>query len=281
MGLSVRADVPRTRTLQQAAVLGVPLDLTESFRAGTAAAPARIREVWGTALEDYSPILDRDLDGLQLERLGELSLGGLSLDQALDHIETVASPLFEEGFVLAFGGEHTATLALFRAARSVHRDVLLVQLDAHLDLRSSYDGQDIGHATWLYWLGREYGLESTVQLGVRSGTREEFARARECAWSSPRLEMPSALRQRIGRRPVYLTIDIDVLDPSAAPGTGCPEPGGPGFSELEAFIHGLMDLNVIGADIMEVLPDCDPGDITSLAAAKLGRELLLMFVGDP
>jgi len=263
--------------LSRATILGVPLDLTESFRSGTAAAPARIRQVWDS-LESYSPTLGADIADLEVEDVGDLPLADLTIEAALDRIEAVATPLLARSFLLALGGEHTASLALFRAARRVHPDAFLIHLDAHTDTRSSYEGQAIGHATWLYWAGREFGLDSMAQLGIRSGTREEFLLGRQCAWFSPRLDLPRAVRDRIGIRPVYLTIDIDVLDPSAAPGTGCPEPGGPTFAELQAFIHGLADLQVIGADVVEVLPACDPGDITSLAAAKLARELLLLFV---
>ena len=263
--------------LSRATILGVPLDLTESFRSGTAAAPARIRQVWDS-LESYSPTLGADIADLEVEDVGDLPLADLTIEAALDRIEAVATPLLARSFLLALGGEHTASLALFRAARRVHPDAFLIHLDAHTDTRSSYEGQAIGHATWLYWAGREFGLDSMAQLGIRSGTREELLLGRQCAWFSPRLDLPRAVRDRIGIRPVYLTIDIDVLDPSAAPGTGCPEPGGPTFAELQAFIHGLADLQVTGADVVEVLPACDPGDITSLAAAKLARELLLLFV---
>ena len=265
----------------RATLLGVPLDLTESFRSGTAAAPARIRQVWRRALEDYSPILDADVADLEIEDSGDLALDDLPIEQALELIESTAAPLFSRGFVLALGGEHTASLALLRAARRVYPDIFLIQLDAHTDLRAYYEEQALGHATWLYWAGLEHGLDSVAQLGIRSGTRDELALARDCAWSSTGLELPHALREQIRSRPVYLTIDIDVLDPSAAPGTGCPEPGGPTFTDLQAFVHGLADLRVIGADIMEVLPSCDPADITSLAAAKLARELLLLFVRPP
>ena len=261
-----------------ATILGVPLDLTESFRSGTAAAPARIREVWQRALEDYSPILDADVAELEIEDVGDLPLADLTLEAALERIEAAATPLLARGFLLVLGGEHTVSLALFRAARRVYPDAFLIHLDAHTDTRSSYEGQSLGHATWLYWAGREVGLDSIAQLGIRSGTREEFRLGRECAWFSPRLDLPPAVREPIGTRPVYLTIDIDVLDPAAAPGTGCPEPGGPTYAELQAFVHGLADLRVIGADLVEVLPACDPGDITALAAAKLARELLLLFV---
>ncbi len=267
--------------LRRGVILGVPLDLTESFRAGTAAAPPRIRELWQLALEDYSPILDADVADLEIEDVGDLELGGQSIEAALASIEAAAAPLFPRGFFLGLGGEHTASLALFRAARRTYPDALLMHLDAHTDLRSSYEGQAIGHATWLYWAGREFGFDAVMLLGIRSGTREELELARECAWFSPSLDLPPSIRSRTQSRPIYLTIDIDVLDASACPGTGCPEPGGPTFRELQAFVHSLADLRVIGADIVEVLPACDAGDITALAAAKLGRELLLLFVRPP
>lgn len=265
--------------LGQAFVLGAPLDLTETFRPGTAAGPARIREVW-ESLEDYSPVLDRDLADLKIEDLGDLALGDMPLERAIERIEGAAARLFGKGFVLALGGEHTASLAIFRAARQIYADAVLLQLDAHLDIRTSYEGTRLTHATWVSAVGEDFGLDSVVQLGVRSGTREEHELARACAWSSLKLELPSIVRERIRERPIYLSIDIDVLDPSAAPGTGCPEPGGPTFVELQEFLYSLADLRVIGADIMEVLPACDPADITALAAAKLARELLLEFV-DP
>jgi agmatinase len=273
--------MPSDPPLYRGTILGVPLDLTESFRSGTSAAPARIRELWASALEDYSPILDADLADLDVEDLGDLPLDALAIEEALASIETAATPLYDRGFVLGLGGEHTASLALFRAARRTHPDALLMHLDAHTDLRSSYEGQAIGHATWLYWAGLERGFDSVILLGVRSGTRPEFELARGCAWFSPSLDLPPTVRRRIRSRPIYLTIDIDVLDASATPGTGCPEPGGPSFAELQAFVHSLADLRVIGADVVEVLPACDAGDITALAAAKLARELLLMFVRPP
>jgi agmatinase len=260
-----------------ASVIGLPLDLTESFRPGTALGPQRIREV-AESLEDYSPILDADLSDRLVDDLGDVELAGLSLPRSLDRIESVASGCIGRKFVLAYGGEHTATLPMIRAASRRYPDLMVVHFDAHLDIRRDYDGEPITHATWANVVGEEIGFERIVQLGVRSGTRDEHRRARSCRHSSSALEIPPDVLDDLRAHPVYVTIDVDVLDPSAAPGTGCPEPGGPSFRELMDAIYGLRDCQVIAADVMEILPECDVADVTSVTAAKIGREMLCMWV---
>jgi agmatinase len=260
-----------------ASVIGLPLDLTESFRPGTALGPQRIREV-AESLEDYSPVLDADLSDRSIDDLGDIDLAGLPLVGSLDRIESRVASLFGTSFVLAYGGEHTATLPIVRAAARRVPELIVVHFDAHLDIRQEYDGAPITHATWANVVGEEIGFDRIVQLGVRSGTREEHQRARTCRHSSASLAIPSDVLADLHRRPLYVTIDIDVLDPSMAPGTGCPEPGGPSFRELMATLYTLRDCDVVGADVMEVLPDCDVADITSITAAKIGREMLCMWV---
>lgn len=257
-------------------VFGAPLDVTESFRSGTALAPRRIREL-SEALETYSPALERDLCDVRLADAGDMELAGLSLSDALAAIEKVVAEVRSRGLPIMLGGEHTATLAAFNAVKGAFSEAMLLHLDAHLDLRPSYQGHTVGHATWVNHLGQRWGFEAIVQLGVRSGTREEYRLAASCAWSSPALELPPQVRQQLESRPLYVSIDIDVLDPSCAPGTGCPEPGGPGYRELESFLHSLAGQQVVGVDVMEVLPDADRSGITSLAAAKLVREAALLF----
>jgi agmatinase len=257
-------------------VLGAGLDLTESCRAGTRAAPDRIRAASDT-IETYSPILDRDLEDLDLADWGDVSLAGLAMSEALDRIEERFAEVLASGFGLLLGGEHTVALAGFRAARRAHPGAALVQLDAPLDARLEFEGARICHATWANCAGEQFGWDSIVQLGIRSGTRDEFRRTRrDCLYSGLDLRLPDAARQRLGARPVYLSVDVDVLDPGAAPGTGCPEPGGVSFRELLECLYALGDLNVVGADVCEVLPDTDPAGITATAAAKIVRELLLL-----
>jgi agmatinase len=145
-------------------------------------------------------------------------------------------------------------------------------------MRPDYDGQPFTHATWLHHVGLEFGFENIHQVGLRSGDRAEWQLARSrTAWSTTDLHLPTSVRERIGRLPVYVSIDIDVLDPSHAPGTGCPEPGGVTFRELADFLYNLEGLNVVGLDVMEVSPSLDPANITAAAAAKLVREAILLF----
>ena len=259
-----------------AVILGAPLDLTETFRPGTGAAPTRIRLV-SDVLETYSPRLERDLEeDIALADWGDVALEGLQMDEALAAIEETLLAVPPTAFPLVLGGEHTVALAGVRALRKRYPNLLVLQVDAHADLRDEYLGVRVGHATAFRRVLDEVGSGSIVQLGLRSGTREELALARDLLHSSPQLTLPWPL---VAARPIYLSIDMDVLDPAYAPGTGCPEPGGPTFTELLEFIYSLRCLHVVGADICEVLPQYDPADITSVAAAKIARELVLMFAG--
>jgi agmatinase len=176
------------------------------------------------------------------------------------------------------GGEHTASLGGFRGLKRVYSDALILQADAHLDMRPDYEGHSFTHATWLNHVGHEFGFNIVHQVGLRSGDRQEWKLARhETAWSSTELSLPLSVRERIGQHPVYVSIDIDVLDPAHAPGTGCPEPGGVTFRELASFLYSLDGLHVVALDVMEVSPNLDTANITAAAAAKLVREAILLF----
>jgi agmatinase len=176
------------------------------------------------------------------------------------------------------GGEHTASLGGFRGVKRVHPEAVILQADAHLDMRPSYEGEAYTHATWLNHVGQEFGFPVIHQVGLRSGERQEWETARrQTAWSSTELAVPRSVRERIGQRPVYVSIDIDVLDPAHAPGTGCPEPGGVSFRELAAFVYSLEGLRVVAVDVMEVSPNLDAANITAAAGAKLAREAILLF----
>jgi agmatinase len=180
--------------------------------------------------------------------------------------------------MVMLGGEHTASLGGFRGIKRVYPEALLLQVDAHLDIRHDYEGVLLSHATWLHRVGEEYGFGIIHQAGLRSGERGEwqFVRGRT-AWSTTELSLPPAVRAGIGQRPLYVSVDIDVLDPAHAPGTGCPEPGGVTFRELDQFVRSLAGLRVVGLDVMEVSPNLDAANITAAAAAKLVREGVLLF----
>jgi agmatinase len=261
-----------------AAIFGAPLDLTESFRSGAHGGPAAVRHM-SDSLESYSPVLDRDLEDLKLLDLGDVDLAGKGVDEALELIRLASERAARTADLsIMLGGEHLASLAGFRGVRRTYPEAIILQVDAHLDMRADYEGNPFTHATWLYHVGQECGFQTIHQVGLRSGERAEWRLARErAAWSSTELVLPKAVRERMARRPVYVSIDIDVLDPAHAPGTGCPEPGGVTFRELAAFLHSLEGLNVVAIDVMEVSPGLDPANITAAAAAKLVREAVLLF----
>ncbi len=235
------------------------------------------------ALETYSPALDRSLDDVPFVDLGDLRLEGASMDRALDLV-AAAMERAARGAALGImlGGEHTASLGGYRGVKRIYPNALLVQVDAHLDLREQYDGERLTHASWLFHAGQEFGFGDVFQLGVRSGDRQEWRTARaRTAFSSTELVLPPPARARLQGRPIYLSIDIDVLDPAFAPGTGCPEPGGATFRELAGFLYSLAGLRVVGLDVMEVSPNLDPANITAAAAAKLVRDAVLLFGASP
>jgi agmatinase len=231
------------------------------------------------SLETYSPSLDRDLEDVALLDLGDVALDGASMEDALELItDAMADAARRATLGIMIGGEHTASLAGYRGIKRIYPDARLVMADAHLDIRQQYEGERLTHASWLYQAGEQFGFEGLVQLGLRSGERAEWRTARErTLWSSTELVLPPHVRARLEGQPVYLSIDIDVLDPAHAPGTGCPEPGGVTFRDLAAFLYSLAGLRVVGLDVMEVSPNLDPANITAAAAAKLVREAALLF----
>lgn len=263
-------------TAPAAVVLGAPLDATESFRSGTKEAPTRVRLV-SEVLETYSPEVGRDLAELPLADWGDVPCRAGEVEEPLGLLADACEGAARHGLPLVIGGEHTATLGAIRGVRRLYPDLFVIQLDAHLDLRDTYGGLRLSHATVMRRVAEEIGFDRLAQFGVRSGTREEYALARRCLESSATLKAPPRVLQRIRAHPLYLTIDIDVLDPACAPGTGCPEPGGATFRDVTSFLHVLRGMNVVGADVMEVLPAVDVNDISSIAAAKLIREIALLF----
>ena len=259
-------------------LFGAPLDLTGSGRLGTGKAPPTVRKA-SHNIESYSPLLDADLFDAGLCDLGDLNLAGLPMDAALAEIERQTSDVLgAAGVPIVVGGEHTIALAIGRAVKKQHSDAVIISLDAHLDLADELEGRAVAHGTWVCRLGEELGgLGDFVLLGMRSGTRDEWQRSKGCLWQSPDVLLTDELRARIGDRPVYLSVDIDVLDPSAAPGTGTPEPPGISSAALFGFLYSLTGLNVVAIDVNEILPQVDPAGITAITGAKLIREAAILL----
>lgn len=261
----------------QAVLFGAPYDSTTSYRPGARFGSAAIRnESYG--IETYSPYQDRDLEGLAVCDVGDLELPFGAPEPALDLIETETSRIFDAGKVpVMLGGEHLVTLGAVRAAVRHHPGLHILHFDAHADLRTDYLGNPLSHACVLRRCHDALGDGRIFQFGIRSGTREEFAFAAEghvrmerfAADTLPSVTLPKGT-------PVYLTVDLDVLDPSEFPGTGTPEAGGLSF---EALRRALMDVfarfQVVAFDLVELAPMLDASGRSTALACKLLRECLL------
>lgn len=261
----------------QAVLFGAPYDSTTSYRPGARFGSAAIRnESYG--IETYSPYQDRDLEGLAVCDAGDLELPFGAPEPALDLIETETSRIFDAGKVpVMLGGEHLVTLGAVRAAVRHHPGLHILHFDAHADLRTDYLGNPLSHACVLRRCHDALGDGRIFQFGIRSGTREEFAFAAEghvrmerfAADTLPSVTLPKGT-------PVYLTVDLDVLDPSEFPGTGTPEAGGLSFEVLR---RALMDVfarfQVVAFDLVELAPMLDASGRSTALACKLLRECLL------
>jgi agmatinase len=259
-----------------AVIIGCPLDITSSFRPGTRFAPQAIRDCsWG--LETYSPRLDRDLEDLRICDVGDISLPQGDLEGALGVIQGyLAAVIRDKKFPILLGGEHLISVPVVNELTRHHRNLVVIQLDAHADFRQEYLGNPLSHATVRRRIADVLGGENIFQLGVRSGTREEMRAVRALGSLSGEGD---TLRRAAGR-PVYLTVDLDILDPAVAPGVGAPEPGGLTFDECISLISQLSSLRVVGFDVVELSPPYDPTQQSAMAAAKLVRELILQFCPD-
>ena len=261
----------------QTVLFGAPFDSTTSYRPGTRFGSAAIRrESYG--VETYSPSQDRDLEEIAVMDSGDLELPFGDPREALSQIEARAAEILADGkrpFLI--GGEHLVTLGAVRAAARQYPDLHIVHFDAHADLRDEYLGVQLSHACVLHRCWELVGDGHIHQFGIRSGIREEFA------WGAAHVETQKftfdgleALTERLAEKPVYFTLDLDVLDPSVFPGTGTPEPGGVSFDALRtAATLVCSKLNVVACDVNELSPHYDLSGISTAAACKIVREMLL------
>ncbi|AZN39104.1 agmatinase [Paenibacillus albus] len=266
----------------KAVIYGMPMDFTVSFRPGSRFGPPRIREV-SIGLEEYSPYLDRSLEDIEYFDAGDLLLPFGNAARSLDIIGEFVAGVLEDGKMpVGLGGEHLCSWPIFQEVYKKYPDVAIIHFDAHADLRESYEGEPLSHSTPLRKAAGLIGGKNIYQFGIRSGSREEWQFARENINFHPFevLEPLKKVLPELAGRPVYLTIDIDVLDPSAAPGTGTAEAGGITSKELIDAVHAIANagINIIGCDLVEVAPAYDPTEQTQIVAAKVIREMLLGFI---
>jgi agmatinase len=275
-GRFLAAEGPEGYAACRNVLVGLPMDTTTSFRPGARFGPGGVREAsWG--LETYSPDCDAEFGPDDLCDLGDVSLPFGNVAEQLHRSRAVADRVTEDGKrLVGLGGEHLATLPLVEAVLARHPDLVVVHFDAHTDLRDTYLGEKLSHATVLRRVAERVSPERLWQFGIRSGTPEEFRYARHLWSDFARL---AAALAEIGSLPIYLTVDIDVVDPAFAPGTGAPEPGGPDSRTVLDAVRAVARRNVVAFDVMEVAPGLDPSGRTAAVAAKIVREVLLAARG--
>lgn len=259
-------------------LFGAPYDSTTSFRPGARFGCKAIRsESFG--LETYSPYQNDELTEKKVFDSGDLELVFGNAQTALGQIEERARTILNDGKLpFMVGGEHLVTLGAFRAVQEKYPDVSIIHFDAHADLRADYLGEQMSHASVLRRCHELVGDGRIFQFGIRSGDREEFVWGKDHVQT--RMFDFEGLEQVVAQlrdRPVYFTLDLDVLDPSVFPGTGTPEAGGVSFMQLLNACLKLRDLNIVGLDVNELAPAYDISGVSTAVAGKIIRELLIML----
>lgn len=257
-------------------IFGAPFDSTTSYRPGTRFASRAIRgESYG--LETYSPYQDKDLEDIRVFDGGDIELPFGNPEKALEMIGEKERIILDSGKIpCMIGGEHLVTLGAFREVHKKYPDIRVVHFDAHTDLRDEYLGEHLSHASVIRRIWDIIGDDRIYQFGIRSGEREEFYWAKEhTKLNLFDFDTLGKAIEEIGDRPVYFTLDLDVLDPSIFPGTGTPEAGGVMFNDLLQAILKVSQLNIVAFDVNELAPNLDVSGASTAVACKVVRELLL------
>ncbi|MEU7898476.1 agmatinase [Nonomuraea sp. NPDC049152] len=289
-GFATFARLPRLDEVEHAdvAVVGVPFDSGVSYRPGARFGPAAVREA-SRLLRPYHPGLDvSPFERLQVADAGDIACNPFNIGEAVETIQHAAASL--DSRLVTIGGDHTIALPLLRAAAEKHGPVALLHFDAHLDTWDTYFGAEYTHGT-PFRRAVEEGLldtEALSHVGIRGPLygKRDLDEDRRLGFGIVTAadvlrrgldEVIDALRQRIGDRPLYVSVDIDVLDPAHAPGTGTPEAGGLTSRELLEILRGLAGANLVGADVVEVAPAYDHAEITSVAASHVAYDLISLL----
>lgn len=254
-------------------MLGMPFDGTVSYRSGSRFAPEQIRLAsWG--LEEYSPRFDKHLEDVNFHDAGDLEFPLGNTYKSLDLIEENVEQIYKDGKrVFGIGGEHLVTLPEIKAVAKFHKDLAIVHFDAHTDLREEYLGEEMSHSAVIRHASKIVGPESLKQIGIRSGMKEEWEFMKK---HNTLIHKYSELDELKGKK-IFVTVDLDCLDPSVMPGTGTPESGGMQFNELMGWFEYLKNFDIVGADVVELAPDYDASGVSTAVATKVIRELLMVM----
>lgn len=254
-------------------MIGLPFDGTVSYRSGSRFAPEQIRLAsWG--LEDYSPRFDKHLQDVNFHDAGDLEFPLGNTYKSLDLIRQNVEEIYKDGKrVFGIGGEHLVTLPEIQAVSKFYKDLAIVHFDAHTDLREEYLGEEMSHSAVIRHCSKIVGAKNLKQIGIRSGMKEEWEFMKQ---NNTLCHKYSDLDSLKGK-PIFVTVDLDCLDPSIMPGTGTPESGGMQFNELIDWFEYLKDFNIVGADVVELAPDYDASGVSTAVATKVIRELLMVM----
>lgn len=254
-------------------MLGMPFDGTVSYRSGSRFAPEQIRLAsWG--LEEYSPRFDKHLEDVNFHDAGDLEFPLGNTYKSLDLIEENVEQIYKDGKrVFGIGGEHLVTLPEIKAVAKFHKDLAIVHFDAHTDLREEYLGEEMSHSAVIRHASKIVGPENLKQIGIRSGMKEEWKFMKK---HNTLIHEYSELDELKGKK-IFVTVDLDCLDPSVMPGTGTPESGGMQFNELMGWFEYLKNFDIVGADVVELAPDYDASGVSTAVATKVIRELLMVM----
>ncbi|MFM8621133.1 MAG: agmatinase [Candidatus Nanopelagicaceae bacterium] len=293
-GLSTFALLPRLDEVKRAevAVVGVPFDAGVSYRPGARFGPSHVREA-SRLLRPFNPELKTSpFASQQVVDAGDFPANPFDIEAGLASIESSYSKLLDSADkVIAIGGDHTITLAILRALKAKHGPISVIHFDAHLDTWDSYFGADYTHGTTFRRASEEGLLDqsSCIHIGIRgplyaaSNLEDDQALGFQI-FSAVQIEelgiteAITRIKKRVSAKSVYISIDIDVLDPAHAPGTGTPEAGGMTSRELLQILRASKDLNVVGADVVEVAPAYDHAQLTGIAASHCIYEMLSAMV---
>lgn len=260
-------------------IFSVPMDATTSFRPGTRFAGNAIR-VDSFGVEWYSPYRNRDLKNYHTIDIGDLDLPIGAVEDALDIVYKTTKEILKDNKIpMMVGGEHLVSYPTIKATFEKYPDLHIIHLDAHTDLREEFFGRELSHATFMRHVHKFVGDNKIYQFGIRSGDKHEFD------WASKHIHQRKfdfdgldKIVLELKDKPVYITIDLDVLDPAVFPGTGTPEPGGMQYKDLLWAIDQFENLNnIVAADFVELSPMLDPSGASTAVAAKTLREMVLLL----
>lgn len=265
-------------TIENAKIVlrGYPYDGTSSYKPGSRFAPIEIRN-HSEGVETYSPLFDKDIEDIPFFDDYDLELPFGNREKVLKLIkEDVNKYLDKDKILFSIGGEHLVSFPIIKSYFEKYGEICVIQFDAHMDLRDDYLGEKLSHATVMKRVLDFLPIENFHQIGIRSGTKEEYHLSKKYGFLK---EIDSNLLHKLKNKPIYITIDMDVLDPSIFPGTGTPEPGGLNFNQLIGNLKKLMGLNIVGVDFVELSPNYDNSSVSTITAVKLIREMLVIVNG--